>query len=154
MNYLAVIVLPFGLAYSYYYGFTPLLLPLLFIVASIMTYFVYAKDKLAAERSEWRIPENTLHIHSLLYGWPGAIVAQQRLRHKTKKVNFRIVFWITVLANVSAIGWVHTQKGNNILYTNVVKFEGVLLNHVADRNTAKAIRAITGFKRKSFGYIY
>ena len=153
MNYLPVIVLPFGLACSYYYGFTPLLLPLLFVVVSIITYFVYAKDKSAAERSERRIPENTLHIHSLLFGWPGAIVAQQRLRHKTKKVSFRIVFWLTVIVNVSAIGWVHTQKGNSALYANVVKLEGVLLNNITDKNIAKAIRAFTGFNRKSFAYI-
>lgn len=154
MNYIPVIILPFGLAYSYYYGFTPLFLPLLFVVVSIITYFVYAKDKSAAEMSEWRISENTLHMHSLLFGWPGAIVAQQRLRHKTKKVSFRIVFWLTVIANVSALGWAHTQKGNDIVYANVVKFESMLLNNVTDSNTAKAIRVLTGFNRKSFGYIY
>ena len=154
MNHLPVIALPFWLAYSYHYGFIPLLLPLLFVLASIITYFAYAKDKSAAEKSEWRIPENTLHMHSLLFGWPGAIIAQQRFRHKTKKASFRIVFWLTVVVNVSAIGWAHTQEGNKILSSTIVKLEGVLLNNVTDRNAAKVIRFLTGFNGKSFGYIH
>jgi uncharacterized membrane protein YsdA (DUF1294 family) len=36
----------------------------------------------------------------LVGGWPGAIVAQQMLRHKTSKVSFRVAFWLTVLVNV------------------------------------------------------
>ena len=154
MNYIPVMILLFGLAYSYYYGFTPLLLPLLFMVVSLMTYLVYARDKSAAERSAWRISENTLHIHSLLFGWPGAIMAQQRLRHKTKKVSFRIVFWLTVIANVSVLGWAHTQTGNNIVHGYVAKFERMLLNNVTDRTTAKAIRVLTEFNRKSAGYLH
>ena len=33
-------------------------------------------------------------------GWPGAILAQQLLRHKTAKLSFRSVFWMSVLLNV------------------------------------------------------
>ena len=33
-------------------------------------------------------------------GWPGAILAQQLLRHKTAKLSFRAVFWVSVLINV------------------------------------------------------
>jgi len=32
-------------------------------------------------------------------GWPGAIVAQQVLRHKSNKVSFRSAFWVTVMLN-------------------------------------------------------
>lgn len=154
MHYVPVFILSFGLAYSYYYGFTPLLLPLVFFVVSIITYFIYAKDKSAAENDEWRVPENTLHIHSVLGGWPGAIVAQQRLRHKTRKVSFRMVFWFTVVVNVTALGWLHTEKGNNFLYSNVVNLESFLLKNVSGRSVSKAIRIITGFNRKNVNYIY
>jgi len=36
----------------------------------------------------------------LVGGWPGAVVAQQLLRHKTKKLSFRTRFWVTVALNV------------------------------------------------------
>lgn len=154
MHYIPVLILPFGLAYSYYYGFTPLLLPLIFFVVSVITYFIYAKDKSAAENNEWRTPENTLHIHSILCGWPGAIVAQQRLRHKTRKASFRIVFWLTVIVNVTAIGWLHTEKGNDFLYSNVVNLESFLLKNISGRSVSNAIKIITGFNRKNVNYIY
>ena len=38
----------------------------------------------------------------LLGGWPAAIVAQQRLRHKTAKASFQLKFWLTTTANLAA----------------------------------------------------
>ena len=38
-------------------------------------------------------------------GWPGAIVAQQVLRHKTAKRTFRIRFWLSVAANIASFAW-------------------------------------------------
>ncbi|SDC14046.1 Uncharacterized membrane protein YsdA, DUF1294 family [Sanguibacter gelidistatuariae] len=67
---------------------------------SLLTFVVYAKDKAAARGRRWRTPESTLHLLSLLGGWPGALLAQQVLRHKTIKVSFRAVFWCTVVANL------------------------------------------------------
>ena len=67
---------------------------------SLLAYAVYAKDKAAARERRWRVPESTLHLLSLLGGWPGALLAQQVLRHKTVKRSFRGVFWCTVVANL------------------------------------------------------
>lgn len=150
MNYLPIIALSFVLAYSYYYGFTPLLLPLLFLVVSSITYFVYAKDKSAAQGSERRVPESRLHLYSLFFGWPGAIMAQQQLRHKTKKVSFRVVFWLTVTVNLSILGWVHTPKINNSIQAHVVNFESLLSNNISNKQGVNVIRAITAFNKKSF----
>ena len=47
-----------------------------------------------------RTPEARLHLYELLGGWPGALVAQQKLRHKSSKQAFREVFWSTVVLNV------------------------------------------------------
>ena len=44
---------------------------------------------------------NLNNLLGLLGGWPGAIVAQQVLRHKSNKAAFRASFWLTVLANVA-----------------------------------------------------
>jgi uncharacterized membrane protein YsdA (DUF1294 family) len=80
---------------------------------SVVTFAVYARDKSAAGARRRRVPENTLHLLALACGWPGALVAQQALRHKTRKRRFRAVFWVTVVVNVAALavvlwalGWV------------------------------------------------
>ena len=80
----------------------PLWVAGLYLGANIVTFVVYAVDKSAATNGRWRTSENTLHLLSVIGGWPGAIIAQQTLRHKTKKASFRSVFWVTVLLNVLA----------------------------------------------------
>lgn len=72
----------------------------LYAVLSLLTFILYAIDKTAARRQARRIPENTLHIYALLGGWPGALLAQQLLRHKSVKRSFRIRFWMTLLLNL------------------------------------------------------
>ena len=83
-------------------------LPILFTYfgMSVVTVFAYAFDKSAAVYGLWRTAENTLHLLSLAGGWPGALLAQQLLRHKTKKQSFVFAFWVTVLLNVGAfVAW-------------------------------------------------
>jgi len=76
---------------------------LAYLVLSTLTFGVYALDKAAAMRGGWRIAENTLHLLAVFGGWPGALLAQQLLRHKSVKAGFRQVFWATVLLNVMAL---------------------------------------------------
>jgi uncharacterized membrane protein YsdA (DUF1294 family)/cold shock CspA family protein len=70
-----------------------------YIVLSCLTYMLYAFDKAAALQRQWRTQENTLHVLSVLGGWPGAMVAQSMFRHKTKKTIFRAGYWVTVAIN-------------------------------------------------------
>lgn len=72
-------------------------------IASVISYSFYAVDKWRAVKghSKNRIAENTLHLIDLFGGWPGGWLAQSRLRHKTQKLSFRVVFWITVALNVT-----------------------------------------------------
>lgn len=72
---------------------------LVYAVASLLTYYFYWDDKRRAKLGEWRIPEANLHFWSLIGGWPGAFVAQQQFRHKTKKLSFRLAFWLVVIAH-------------------------------------------------------
>ena len=76
----------------------------LYYVASIITYGVYSRDKTAAQNAGRRIPESTLHLMSLVGGWPGALIAQVLLRHKTRKPSFLIGYWFTVIVNCIALG--------------------------------------------------
>lgn len=69
---------------------------------SMATFIVYALDKRAAARGDWRVAENTLHVLSLAGGWPGALLAQHTLRHKSRKASFRRVYWATVVLNLGA----------------------------------------------------
>jgi uncharacterized membrane protein YsdA (DUF1294 family) len=78
----------------------PPLVLVIYVLASALTFVAYAVDKRAARTGRRRVSENTLHLFALACGWPGAIVAQQTLRHKTAKRSFRTVFWVTVFANV------------------------------------------------------
>ena len=96
-------------------GKIPLLVIGLYLMISLLTFLVYAKDKSAAKKGTWRTPESTLHLFSLFGGWPGALVAQQTLRHKSKKQSFRSAFWITVLLNCGLFIWLHTPTGSDTL---------------------------------------
>lgn len=75
----------------------------LYLAMSLITYVFYYFDKTAAQKGEWRTQESTLHLLALFGGWPGALVAQQTLRHKSSKRSFRVVFWVTVALNACAL---------------------------------------------------
>lgn len=104
----------------------PLELLVVYGVMSPLTYSAYARDKDAARKGRWRTPENTLHIMSLLGGWPGAGLAQSFLRHKSKKLSFKFVFWITVIANCAALYWLLTPEGRPWLDRALAGFYGLL----------------------------
>ena len=98
----------------------PVQVLIFYVVASLVTFIAYALDKTAAVEGRSRIPESTLHFLSLAGGWPGAIVAQQRFRHKTQKQPFRSIFWITISLNLFALSvllWALTPEGAAFLQT-------------------------------------
>lgn len=82
-----------------------LLLALSYLGLSVVCFAVYANDKAAARRGGRRTPERTLLALALLGGWPGALLAQRRLRHKTSKAAFQRIFWLAVVLNVAACAW-------------------------------------------------
>lgn len=67
---------------------------------SLATFAIYVADKNAARNGEWRTSERTLQLASLLGGWPGAVLAQQFVRHKNRKSSFQLTFWFAALVNV------------------------------------------------------
>ncbi|WP_268796588.1 DUF1294 domain-containing protein [Pseudomonas huanghezhanensis] len=62
----------------------------------VVTVLLYWHDKRRAKGEGQRTPEKILHAAELLGGWPGALVAQQAFRHKTRKVSYQAVFWCIV----------------------------------------------------------
>ena len=84
-------------------GRAPLEVLYVYAFSSMFTFILYAMDKSAARRGAWRIRESTLHMLSLAGGWPGALLAQQTLRHKSSKIPFLVAFLVTVLVNCGAL---------------------------------------------------
>lgn len=98
---LAVLFLVF-VAICCLFGRVPFWALVLYLAMSIITYFVYGRDKSAAQKGEWRTPEARLHQLALFGGWPGALVAQHLFRHKSNKRSFLYFFWFTVALNICA----------------------------------------------------
>jgi uncharacterized membrane protein YsdA (DUF1294 family) len=48
-------------------------------------------------------------------GWPGALIAQQILRHKSRIEEFRFLFWVTVIINIGVFLWLFTESGSAVL---------------------------------------
>ena len=70
----------------------------LYVLAlSLISYRCYANDKCRAQKMNWRVSENSLHLTALLGGWPGAFLSQRQFRHKVSKFGFQFVFWLIVL---------------------------------------------------------
>lgn len=91
-----------------------------YVVMSFLTFIAYLIDKSAAKNRRWRTKESTLHIFSIIGGWPGAYLAQEILRHKSRKEDFKGVYWATVFLNVCGFFWLYTEKGTNFLNSVVI----------------------------------
>lgn len=79
----------------------------LYVVAiNAATFAAFALDRHAAARRARRVPERRLLILAALGGSPGALVAQQALRHKTHKEPFRTRLWVIVGVQIAALALV------------------------------------------------
>ena len=92
-------------------GWLPMPAVIVYGLASVITFGYYWRDKNAAQENARRTPEAELQFASLVGGWPGALLAQGLLRHKSKKASFQFVFWLTVFANVGLMAWWLSSKG-------------------------------------------
>ena len=100
---------------SIFSGKLPPIIAGLYFVMSLVTFVAYAIDKSAAQNGRWRTQESTLHVFSLVGGWPGAFFAQNKLRHKSNKKKFKSVYKASVLLNLGVLIWLHTETGASIL---------------------------------------
>jgi uncharacterized membrane protein YsdA (DUF1294 family) len=81
---------------------------------SLVAFGLYGYDKKQARAQAQRTPERLLHAAEILGGWPGALVAQQVFRHKTRKLSYQWVFWFIVL--VHQVFWIdQVLLGGNFL---------------------------------------
>ena len=111
---LACLFLSF-IAGAVYFHKRPLLILGIYLGASCVAFLAYWIDKSAAQNDRWRTQESTLHIFGLIGGWPGALIAQRVLRHKTQKQPFQTIFWVTVVFNSCALAWMLSPTGIHVL---------------------------------------
>ena len=76
-----------------------------FLLNSLFTIWFYKEDKRLAEQKLRRIPEFHLHFWELFCGWPGALYAQRKYRHKWKKTSYMVVFWLYVVLNLGVAAY-------------------------------------------------
>jgi uncharacterized membrane protein YsdA (DUF1294 family)/cold shock CspA family protein len=72
-------------------------------VFSLLTIIIYGADKTHAAIRTWRVPEIYLHILELMGGWPGALIAESALRHKTRKSLYKAVLHAIIAVHLA--GW-------------------------------------------------
>ena len=103
MPLLLVMCFAAGLALTVWLGKLPLYVVAAYMPLSVFTFISYWLDKHKAQTGQWRTPESTLHFMALLGGWSGALLAQGYLRHKSQKRPFLLLFWCTVLLNLTLL---------------------------------------------------
>lgn len=100
LSYLPVVAFVAVYAVDWVLWQPPYWVLVLYLGASLLCFIIYAVDKSAAAEGRWRVSESALLLLGLAGGWPGAIVAQQVLRHKTKKRSFQAAFAGSIIVNV------------------------------------------------------
>ncbi len=66
-------------------------------ILSTVIYKLYEHDKRQAIHYAWRIPQTIMYLGEMAGGWPGAFIAQRRLRHKSAKKTYQSIFWGIIL---------------------------------------------------------
>jgi uncharacterized membrane protein YsdA (DUF1294 family) len=70
---------------------------------NLAAFAAFASDKRRAIQGARRIPERTLLGLAMIGGTPGALAAQQLLRHKTRKQPFKAQLWTMAGAQALAL---------------------------------------------------
>lgn len=82
-----------------------LLYALAFLLAiNAATILAFAIDKSRAVAGSWRIREATLLQLAALGGWPGALSARHRFRHKTRKQPFATYLQLIAMIEIGVAG--------------------------------------------------
>ena len=75
----------------------------LLILVNGLLYVMMWRDKAAARRQGWRVPENVLLLLTLLGGTPAMLLSRRMFRHKTKKGTFVSRLYVVILVQVAAL---------------------------------------------------
>lgn len=73
------------------------------VVINIIGFLIMYIDKQKAKKGNWRIPEKTIFLVTLLGGGIGTISGMYAFRHKTQKMNFVIGLPVITILEIIAI---------------------------------------------------
>ena len=73
------------------------------ILINIITFALYAIDKLNAKNDAWRISERMLILFAVAGGSIGALLGMYICRHKTRKPKFKIGVPVILVLQVLAV---------------------------------------------------
>jgi uncharacterized membrane protein YsdA (DUF1294 family)/cold shock CspA family protein len=81
---------------------------------SLITMYLYGTDQAHAVTHQRRIPEGWLHLLELLGGWPGALMAQNDFRHKTRMSTYLVIQRGIIALHLIAwiLYFIYAQGGN------------------------------------------
>ena len=81
----------------------------LLVLINILTFILYAIDKRNAQRKDRRIRESVLIFFSLMCGGIGALLGMCLMKHKTRKMKFRVIVAIGLI--IAFIPLIHIAHG-------------------------------------------
>lgn len=73
------------------------------VCINISTFIAYWFDKRAAQKHQWRVRENDLHMLEFLGGWIGALLGQNIFHHKTSKKSYQSMYKLMIVMEFAAI---------------------------------------------------
>lgn len=73
---------------------------------NLYTFILYYKDKQLAKRNRYRISEKKLIQSTCFFGGIGALMGMYGLRHKTKRLNFKISVLLGLMIVIGTIFFV------------------------------------------------
>ncbi len=82
------------------------------------------RGMVAAKKSS-RVPEKILHLCEFAFGFPGAILGQIALHHKSSKKPYQVVFWLIVVVHVAAWTWFFSLPEGTLLWRGGGNFGAV-----------------------------
>ncbi|MCL1877376.1 MAG: DUF1294 domain-containing protein, partial [Defluviitaleaceae bacterium] len=91
---------------------------IILLLANVWTFALFAFDKFQAVRNRWRVSEKAMIFFALCGGGVGAALAMYAVRHKTRKVKFKIAAAVGVV--VLLITAIHITHG--LTLDRIVRF--------------------------------
>lgn len=79
-----------------------------YIIINLINLVLFYLDKKRARNRQWRIPESTLLLVSLLGGALGGLIGMEMFKHKTKKMKFIIGMPLILIVNIFLLNYLVT----------------------------------------------
>lgn len=77
------------------------------LALNVVSFLLFAVDKIAAKKDWRRIPERGLILSVLCFGGVGALLAMYTFHHKTKKTMFILMVPVLTLLQIGVLIWLN-----------------------------------------------